>query len=93
MNDFVKTIKKLVNFTKYDNNDKLDSDYVLAFKICTIAFIIGFIILAMKFIYPIIFVASKIPTAVSLFLIVIGYLGSVGADQTLKEKMNNKDED
>ena len=92
MNDFVKTIKKLVNFTKYDNNDKLDSDYVLAFKICTIAFMIGFLILAMKFIYPIVFVASRVPTILSLILIVIGYLGSVGAEQTLKEKSEKEEE-
>lgn len=92
MNDFVKTLKTLFNFKKYDDDKNLDSDYVLAFKICTIAFIIGFLILGMKFIYPIVFVASRVPTILSLILIVIGYLGSVGAEQTLKEKSEKEEE-
>lgn len=92
MNDFVKTVKNLVNFKKYDDKKNLDNDYVLAFKICTIALMIGFLILTMKFIYPMVFVASRVPTVVSLILIVIGYLGSVGAEQTLKEKSEKEEE-
>jgi hypothetical protein len=93
MIDFVKTVKKLVNIKKYDGNSTGDPDYIIAYKVCTIAFIIGFLILAMKFIYPIVFVAAKIPTVLSLILIVLGYLGAVGAGQTLEEKSKKDDED
>lgn len=93
MFDFLKTVKKFVNIKKYDDNSLVDPDYVIAYKVCIFSFIIGCIILLMKFIYPIIFVASKIPTILSLILIIFGYLGSVGVEQTLKEKSKKEDDE